>query len=73
MVKYYYENKLSNQNITAKPNIVWAGDCTLLDLGVFPNIHLFLCVDIYTNTIIAHKFSKNSIESKSNLTNNNIE
>lgn len=64
MVKYYYENKLSNQNITAKPNIVWAGDCTLLDLGVFPNINLFLCVDIYTNTIIAHKFSKNSIESK---------
>jgi hypothetical protein len=26
MERFYYENKLSNQNITAKPNIAWTAD-----------------------------------------------
>lgn len=58
MIKYYYTNRLSSQNVTAKPNLVWAADCTSLDLGIFSKINLFLCVDIYTNLIISHKFSK---------------
>ena len=64
MIKYYYDNKLSNQNITAKPNIVWVADCTSLNLGIFPSMNLFLCLDIYTNTIISNKFSRNSITSR---------
>jgi hypothetical protein len=28
MAKYYYENILASQNITAKPNIVWVADIT---------------------------------------------
>ena len=58
MTKYYYENKLSNQNLTAKPNVVWVADCTSLDLGMFPKIHLFLCIDIHTNIIVAYKIEK---------------
>lgn len=68
MTKYYYENKLSNQNITAKPNIVWVADCTLLDLGVSTKIHLFLCIDIHTNCIVTHKTSKKTINSKQVIT-----
>ena len=41
MVKYYYENLLSNQNVTAKTNVTWVVDCTSLNLGVFPKINLF--------------------------------
>ena len=28
MVKYYYENVLANQNITAKTNVAWVGEIT---------------------------------------------
>jgi len=64
MIKYYYKNKLSNQNVTTKPNIVWAADCTSLDLGILLKINLFLCLDISTNLIIAYKFSKKIIKSR---------
>jgi hypothetical protein len=30
--KYYYENVLGNQNITAKTNVAWAADITTLEL-----------------------------------------
>ena len=63
MMKYYYENLLANQNITAKPNIVWVADCTTLDLGQFQNLEIFLCIDIYTNFIVTYKFSKQTFDS----------
>jgi hypothetical protein len=31
MRKYYYENVLSNENITAKTNIAWVADIVLLN------------------------------------------
>ena len=34
MERFYYENKLSNQNITAKPNIAWVADTTEFELVV---------------------------------------
>ena len=64
MIKYYHENKLFNQNLTAKPNVAWVADFTSLDLGVFSNIHVFLCIDIHKNFILAYKFSKKTIESR---------
>ena len=64
MVKYYYENKLSNQNLTAKPNLVWAADCTLLDTGKALKLHLFVCIDIHTNFIVGYKTSKKAFNSK---------
>jgi len=50
--------------LTAKPNVVWAADCTSLDLEMFPKIHLFLCIDIHTNFIVTYKTSKKTINSK---------
>ena len=64
MAKYYYENKLSNQNLTAKPNVAWVADITSLELGVFPNINIFLCIDIHTNIIVAYAVGTKTIESK---------
>lgn len=31
--KFYYQNLLFNQNVTAKPNIVWSEDITSLELN----------------------------------------
>jgi integrase/recombinase XerD len=56
--KYYYENLLANQNITAKTNIVWVADFTTLTLFRNQKCHVFLCVDIHTNMIVAHNISK---------------
>jgi integrase len=64
MTKYYYSNKLLNQNLTSKPNVVWAADCTSLDCGIYPKINLFLCIDIYSNRIIAHSYSLKTLKSK---------
>lgn len=33
MAKFYYENSLASQNITAKPKLVWAADITTIDLN----------------------------------------
>ena len=64
MAKYCYENKLSNQNLIAKPNIVWMVDCTSLDLKTFSKIYLFLYIYNYTKFIITYKASKKTIHSK---------
>ena len=64
MIKYYYANKLASQNFTAKPNLVWVADCTSLNLGIFPKINLFICIDIHTNTVIATKMSKKVVQAK---------
>lgn len=49
MTKYYYENVLSNQNVTAKTNIAWVADITTLKLVMGRKAYVFLCVDIHTN------------------------
>jgi len=64
MVKYYFENKLANENFLAKPNLVWVADCTEINLGIFPNIYIFLCIDIYTNFIVSFKYSRKTLKSK---------
>jgi len=63
MVKYYYENVLASQNITAKPNIVWVADITTLRTSD-KNFHAFLCTDIHTNRVVAHLVRSNDIDSK---------
>jgi hypothetical protein len=52
MERFYYENKLSNQNITAKSNIAWAADGTEFELVESKKLYAFLCSDIHTNSII---------------------
>ena len=61
MVKYYYENLLSNQNVTAKTNITWAADITTLRLFRGQKAFVFLCIDIHTNYIVASLISKQTI------------
>jgi putative transposase len=58
MERFYYENKLSNQNITAKPNIAWAADITEFELVENKKLYVFLCLDMHTNSIIAHTAGK---------------
>lgn len=55
--KYYYENILANQNIVAKPNVVWVADYTWIDLPESEKLYLFLCIDIHTNKILAYASS----------------
>ena len=63
MVKFYYNNLLSNQNITARPDLVWVADIIDVELRHSKKLYIFLCIDIHTNTIIAHTISKNTIKS----------
>jgi integrase/recombinase XerD len=62
--KYYYENVLGNQNITAKTNVAWAADITTLELFRNQKAYVFLCIDIHSNLIIAHTISKQPITSQ---------
>ena len=64
MAKYYYENILSNQNITAKTNIAWVADITTLKLFRDQKAYVFLCIDIHTNIIIGHVISKQPITNR---------
>ena len=61
MVKYYYENILSSQNYTAKPNIAWSADMTSFDLDKGKKVHVFFCIDIFTNNIIVSIFRTKTI------------
>ena len=65
MVKYYYENLLSNQNVTATTNIVWVADITTLRLFRGQKVFVFLCIDIHTNYIVASLISKQTITTQS--------
>ena len=58
MGKYYYENVLANQNITAKANIAWVADITEIELDKQKKLYIFLCVDIHSNNIIASNISR---------------
>jgi hypothetical protein len=63
MVKYYYENVLASQNITAKPNLVWVADITTLRI-LDKSFYTFLCTDIHTSRVVAHLIRSTSIDSK---------
>jgi len=63
MIKYYYENVLASQNITAKPNLVWVADITTLRV-LDKKFYTFLCTDVHTNSVVAHLIRSNSIDSK---------
>jgi hypothetical protein len=63
LVKYYYENALASQNITAKPNTVWVADITTLKI-LDKSFHTFLCIDIHTNFVVAHLIKATTIDSK---------
>lgn len=65
MVKYYYENVLSNQNLTAKTNIAWVADITTLRLFRDQKAYVFLCIDIHTNYIVASLISRRMITTQS--------
>lgn len=58
MVKYYYENLLSNQNVIATTNIAWASDIKTLSLFRGQKAFGFLCIDIHTNYIVASLIKK---------------
>ena len=64
MIKYYYENMQSNQNITAKTNITWVADITTLQLVRGRKAHVFLCLDIHTNYIVSAIISTKTITSQ---------
>ena len=59
--KFYYENILANQNVTAKNNIAWVADFTTLELFRDQKIHVFLCIDIHSNLVVADIISKKVI------------
>lgn len=53
MNKYYYENVLANENITAKTNVAWVADITEIELDQQKKLYVFLCVDVHSNIVIA--------------------
>ena len=63
MKKYYYENVLANENITAKTNIAWVADITEIELHQQKKLYVFLCVDAHSNIIIANSISRKTITS----------
>ena len=63
MKKYYYENVLANENITAKTNIAWVADVTKIELYQYKKLYVFLCVDVHSNVIIASSISRKTITS----------
>ena len=63
MSKYYYENVLANENITAKTNVAWVADITKIDLDHHKKLYIFLCVDVHSNIIIANTLSQSVITS----------
>ena len=65
MRKYYYENLLANENITAKTNIAWVSDITEIELDKQKKLYIFLCVDVHSNNIIASSISGKTITSSS--------
>jgi hypothetical protein len=65
MVKYYCENLLSNQNVTATTNVAWAANITTLRLFRSQKAFVFLCIDIHTNYIVASLISKQTITTQS--------
>ena len=63
-MKYYQENLLANQNVTAKTNIAWVADITTLKLIKDRKVCVFLCIDIHTNCIVCTIISSSVITSQ---------
>ena len=61
--QYIYKNLLANQNKTASCDLVWVADFTEIK-PMFRTLHIFLCIDIHTNCIIANKISQYKFEAK---------
>jgi hypothetical protein len=51
-MKFYYENALSSQNVTAKTNVVWVTDVMEIELNQQKKLYMFLCLDVHTNKFI---------------------
>lgn len=58
---YYYENILSSQNYVSKPNVAWAADMTSFELDKGKKVHVFFCIDIFTNRVIVSIFRTKTI------------
>lgn len=63
MKKFYYENLLQNQNHTARPNVAWVADITHLEIKERKEVFIFICIDIYSNQIVASVFRNKIITS----------
>lgn len=63
-MKYYYGNLLANQNVTAKINIVWVADVTILKLIRDQKAYVFFCIDIHTSCIVFAIISSSVITSQ---------
>lgn len=59
----YYENVLANQNYVAKPNSVWVADITSFELDENKKVHVFFCIDIFSNKILVSLFKTKTITS----------
>jgi len=62
--RYFYQNLLANQNITAKNNIVWVADITSIKLSSDKKLFMFICIDIHTNLIISYAISTKVLKAK---------
>ncbi len=60
MKKYYYEDRLANENITPKTNLSWFADITELKLDKQKNFYIFLWLDCHSNNIIASNISSSN-------------
>jgi hypothetical protein len=47
-MKYYYPNLLANQNLTAKSNVAWVADITVIELKENKKFYVL----IFTQTIL---------------------
>lgn len=68
--QFYYENILAGQNVTIRPNVAWVADITTMVLeGYTPSLpvkklHIFLCIDVHTNVVVAYKLSTETFTAK---------
>lgn len=52
---------MANQNYIAKPNTAWAADFTSFELDKGKKVHVFFCIDIFTNRVIGSIFKTKTI------------
>ena len=57
----YYENVLVNQNYAAEPNSVWVAYITSFEIDKGKKVHVFFCIDIFTNGVIGSIFKTKTI------------
>lgn len=59
-----FPNKLQNQNVVPCSNITWVMDLTTISLQSQKTLHIFICLDIYSNEVITFLCSESPITSK---------